>query len=240
MKVVLQPALVLHRRAYRESSLLLELFTAEYGRVGAVSRSAKRRGPILQPLQLLLVSWGGRGELASLHGVELAPNRIPPLQGMAMTCGLYLNELLFRMLARNDPQPALFSRYCECLLKLGEGHDPDWLLRRFELSMLTELGYGGEFSRDADSGAPVESERHYHYQPDHGPVLTAGDRTAGMQSAWHVDGQTLLALRHDQPPADSHTRRKAKRLMQALIDYHCGGVALKTRELLKPIWKQHD
>lgn len=234
MRVQLQPAMLLHRRPYRESSLLLELFTADYGRIGAVGRGAKSRAGLLQPFQRLLVSWSGRGELASLGAVEHDhQRRLPKLGGVALTCGLYVNELLSRMVARNDAHPGLFVAYVECLKQLSDGGDIDWLLRGFELRLLSELGYGLRLDVNVESGQAIAANQLYCYQPEHGPITAAGGQTP-----WHVRGSTLAALKTNKPPADRAGRQEARRLMQVVIEHQLGGQTLKTRELLKPVWKQ--
>ena len=145
MRVKLQPAWVLHSRPYRDSSALLEILSAEYGRMGLIGRGTRRRSrggsesALLQPFAPLLLSFSGRGELRTLTGVEAAGAALT-LRGERLFSGMYINELLVRLLHRDDPHPRLFALYGQALEALSE-HDPvDGILRRFELVLLDELG----------------------------------------------------------------------------------------------------
>ncbi len=139
-----QPAFVLHTYAYRETSLIVEAFTSEYGRVAMVARGAKRprselRG-LLQGFQPLLLSWAGQQELKTLVKAEWRGG-LPLVGGAALLCGFYLNELLLKLLPREDPHPRLFASYESALGDLAAGAEQAPVLRRFELTLLTELGY---------------------------------------------------------------------------------------------------
>lgn len=184
-KILLQPAYVLHQRAYRDSSVLLELFSPEYGRIGIIARGAKsaksRWRGVLQPFQPLLVSWNKRGELGTLtaaeaHGPSLtiAPDLI--------ASGFYLNEVLLRLLERDEEQLELFGCYDEALRGLGEigreaaSENPsrsvslEILLRKFEIRLLAALGYGLVLDHEVASESPLQAEQEYIYQLEHGPV----------------------------------------------------------------------
>ncbi len=233
MRVELQPAYVLHRRPYQESSFLLELLTRDHGRIGAVGRGASKRGALLQPFQALLVSWRQRNsELVSLGGIERDAAATPIQLGpRALPCGLYVNEVTQAMLARNDACPRLFQAYTECLGKLGVGQQLDWCLRRFEVELLSELGYGLLLEEVGDTGEPLDPSTHYRFEPDRGPQLAAVG-----ESAWHVDGATLLALGGNEAMISRSTRQQAKRLMQAVLNHYLEGRPLRSRELLNPNW----
>ena len=145
MRIEDQPAFILHARAWRETSLLIEAFTRDHGRVGLVARgvrSAKSRfaRATLQPLQPLLIGWSARGELGTLTSVEQtgSPWR---LSGDALFAGMYINELVLRVSSRNDPHRDAFGAYTECLGRLAENDDIAWTLRRFERDLLADLGY---------------------------------------------------------------------------------------------------
>ena len=170
MRESLQPAYLLHRRPYRESSQLLELLTAAHGRVGVVARGLRRRarggspGALLQPFSPLLVGLAGRGELRTLAGVETGGG-LAPLRGDALLSGLYVNELLVRLLPRDDPQPAVFASYAAVLAALADGDPIEPALRRFECGLLEALGYAVAFDRDARAGVAVEPSGLYRYEP---------------------------------------------------------------------------
>lgn len=223
---------ILHRRDYRNSSLLLELFTKEQGRLPAIAKGVKSARSkkmcelqLYHPLQLGLV---GRGEIRTISTID-SEQRPHMLTGTALYCGLYLSELLMRMTARNDPYPELFERYESVLAELAEVETFDHTLRYFEIAMLEALGYGLLFEHQA-SGESVQSDCTYHYQVDAGPVLSKGS----SQSGFTLRGTTLLALsRHEV--LDRVSAREAKQLMRFVLAYHLGDKPLKSRELFRPI-----
>jgi len=223
----LQPAYLLHRRPYRETSLLIEAFTASAGRIALIAKGARggRKGlaAILQPFQPLLLSWTLRGEVGTLTAVEPRELRVA-LNGTALFNGFYLNELLMRLLARHDPHPALFDSY-EKTLHLFSGPSPDeWFLRLFERDLLDSLGYGLLLEQSVD-GQPIQPHINYCYHLEHGPAA-AGANERCLQ----VSGATLLALATGEVPGEQ-TRREAKRLMRAALGLYLGNKPLQSREL---------
>lgn len=192
MRVVLAPAFILHRRPYRESSLLVEALSRDYGRVGLVARGASRPRArlkaLLQPFQPLLLSWSGRGDLTTLHAAEEL-QRLPGLPAARLLSGFYLNELLIMLLARGDPCPELFAGYQRALAELAGDANEQVPLRRFEVELLARLGYGLQLTHEADNGRPLLAGQRYRYLLDRGPVpLTE----AGPGII--ISGQSLLAL----------------------------------------------
>ena len=230
MRVLLQPAFILHRRPYRDTSLLLEAFSHEHGRLGLVARGAasarSRLKSVLQPFLPLLLSWSGAGDLAALTAAEEAgrPSPLPPGQVLA---GLYVNELLVRLLPRRDPLPGLFAAYRALLAELAAMADAEPPLRRFEKRLLEELGYGLSLDHEAASGTPIIAEQQYCYVLDRGP-LAKGSDAAGVP----ISGRGLLALR-DGMLADPSVLREVKRLTRAALAEQLRGRALKTRELYR-------
>ena len=155
-----QPAFVLHTYPYRETSLVLEVFTRDFGRIALVARGARRprsalRG-VLLAFQPLLLNWGGKSELRTLHKAEWQGG-LPQLKGTALLCGFYLNELMVKLLPREDPHERLYQSYCETLHALGAGRERATTLRRFEKQLLKELGYALTLDRDVESGEMVEA-----------------------------------------------------------------------------------
>lgn len=227
----LEPAFVVHRRPYRETSALLETFTREHGRVALVARGARRpRSSLraaLQPFVPVLIGWSARGELGTLRHVE-TPVSVPVLDGRALLSGLYLNELLMRLLHRNDPHPELFDAYAEALHALREDEGAERALRRFEKRTLDAVGYGMMLEHEAGSGAPVECGQRYAYDPQQGPMSPP----AAPNNAVEVSGETLLALAEDAP-LDASGLREAKRLMRAVIRVHLGDRPLSSRALFR-------
>jgi DNA repair protein RecO (recombination protein O) len=230
-RVVLQPAYVLHRRAYRETSLLVETFTAGYGRVGMVAKGAKRGRwqAVLQPFQPLLLSWSGRGELRTLTGAE-PQGPVPMVAGRSLFTGFYLNELLLKLLPREDSHPELFARYSESLGMLSV--DEEWSLRLFERDLLRGLGYGLSLDYDA-SGEPLDSDRLYHYEAEQGAVPV--NRPVAGQLAVH--GCSLLAL-GEHAEADERARRETKRLLRAILGIYLNGRILESRALYRSVLGQ--
>jgi len=226
-------AFILHRRPYRETSLLVELFSLDTGRVGAVARGGRkpRKGATpLEPFQPLRVSWGGRGDLRTLRGAE-AEGRAVPLTGEALYLGFYVNELLLRLCPRFDPYPRVFSAYSATLEALSGG-ERDAALRRFETGLLQELGLAPEWDRCGGCGTAVEAEAHYGWEAEQGP-LCAG-------CAWHgrpYRGSTLLFLA-GRAPEDAEVRRQARDLMRAALGPHLGSRPLESRTLLRSVRQQ--
>ena len=230
MRVLLQTAVILHRRAYRDTSLLLEIFTPEYGRLGLVARGAAtgrtRWKGVLQSFAPLLMSWSGAGELATLTHAEEAGQRLiwPPRRTLA---GWYVNELLLRLLPRQDPQPRLFAAYQTLLVELVAAQDEEPPLRRFEHCLLAELGYGLSLERESVSGLPILADENYRYILEQGPVR-ASHTAIGIP----VSGRSLLALR-DGVLHSPEVLREIKLLTRAALAQQLHGRALKTRELYR-------
>jgi DNA repair protein RecO (recombination protein O) len=231
-----QPAYVLHTYAYKETSLIVEAFTRAYGRVSLLARGARRprsamRGVLLsfQPLRL---GWsGGMEGAASLGNLRSAEwsGALNALSGRGLMCGFYLNELLLRLLPRDDAHEELFDFYADALRTLAAGASQSSVLRTFEKRMLAELGYAPLLEHEAGSGAPIDPGRRYVYEPDRGPMLL---RNSSSEPS--VSGQTLIDLaadRYERP----ETREEARMLLRALIGQRLHGQALHTRAILKEL-----
>lgn len=228
-------AFVLHSFPFRETSLVLEVFSRNHGRVPLVARGARRprsalRGLLMgfQPLQL---SWFGKHELRTLHSAEWQGGQ-PHLQGTALLCGFYLNELLLNLMARDDPHENLFDYYQQTLQRLAQEDDHAITLRCFEKRMLQELGYALSLETEADTGRPVVPEKSYRYILERGAVTETADATQGMP----VAGKTLLDMAADDY-SDMNSARQSKQLMRMLLDHHLSGRTLHTRELMRDLQK---
>lgn len=227
-------AFILHRRDYSNTSLLLEVFASGQGRFPAIAKGARRpRAPssaLLQPFQPLWIGVSGRGEVRTLTRVEAA-GRAAPLSGLSLLCGFYVNELMIRLLARNDPHDELFAFYHAVLDGLGTDPDLGNLLRRFELRMLDALGYGLVLDVDAASGEPVSAGRVYVFEPERGPrAVSALD--PGEKPGERLSGATLIALARGAT-LDAAQLKEARGLLQRALDPYLGGRPLKSRELLR-------
>lgn len=232
-----EPAFVLHCYPYKESSLIVEAFARHRGRVGLLARGARRsrsavRGMLLafHPLRL---SWSASAELGTLTGVEWAGGQ-RALSGLALMCGFYVNELVLRLLPREDAHESLFDAYAATLARLADGDDPAALLRGFELRLLRELGYAPPLEHVAGSGARVEAGKHYVYAPERGPLELPGEAREGPQDGLTVSGQTLLDMAQDEY-GRPETREESRRLMRHLIGIRLAGQALHTSAILREL-----
>ncbi len=228
-RVVMQPAYVLHRRPYRDTSLLLEMLTQEHGRAALVARGARqprsRLRAVMQPFTPLLISWSGRGDLATLTAAEPAGGAAY-LEGEALLAAFYLNEVLLRVLTRWDPYPEVFSSYVAALEALRlQGCEPI-VLRRFELTLLEALGYGVPLQHDA-SGDAIRADIRYLFDAERGLLPLSPNTDSGAA----VDGQCLQAMA-DDASIGGECLKQMRRLLQAALQPHLGPRPLRSRELL--------
>lgn len=231
-----QPACLLHSIPYRETSLVVDLFTREHGRLAAVAKGAKRPRSALRAVLLafqpLTVGWSGRGELRTLTGAEWVGGTAAP-QGRGLLCAFYLNELLLKLLPREDPHPALYDGYLQAIAELAAlapGDEPDETLRRFEWLLLREIGYAPDLAADA-AGRPIDVARAYRWQPGE------GFRVAEPGAEGAYSGATLQAIaggRLEAVPA----RQQAKYLTRSILAHHLDGHPLVTRRILSDLMKR--
>jgi len=237
MRLDQQPAYVLHARPYRETSLLLECLTRDHGRVGVVARGvrgerARLRRSQLEPFQPLALDLLQRGELATLLSAEVLG--VPPrLVGERGVAGLYLNELVVRLTARQDVQPALFDAYARTLLRLADDDPVGWTLRRFERDLLQAIGYGLQLRHEVGSDASLQPSVHYRYDVEQGALRCA----PGVPHA--LRGADLLALADDRMPEDRAGMAALRRLMREVIRYHLGGGELRAWRVLAGVPAPH-
>jgi DNA repair protein RecO (recombination protein O) len=245
LKVLMQPAYVLHQRAYRDTSAILELFTPEQGRVGVIAKGVRGNKPrwrgLLQSFQPLLVSFSQRGELGLLTEAEAQGGALT-IHPRLVASGFYLNEILLRLLQRHDAHLELFGWYDAALRELAalqagtndEQAALETILRRFELRLLTALGYGLLLDHDVLTAKPVQAECDYIYHLEQGPML-AGPTDAESDAAQNgikITGQTLLALQSGDLSTDV-IRREAKQLLRAMLGHYLGPKPLQSRQLLR-------
>lgn len=229
MRIERQPAYLLHKRPYRESSLIIELFTAEHGRTSLIAKGARRpKSPFKTALQLftpVLINYSDRNELGTLTGAEQADDRCM-LRGEKLYCGYYLNELLVRMLHRHDPHERLFRYYSRTLKRLAAGSRSEAPLRLFEKYFLVETGYGLTLELDR-SGRPVEADAQYIYNPESGAERVDSDEYGEFRV---YSGRSLLALHQGVFP-DGDTLKESKFLLRSIIEQRLEHRPLKSREL---------
>jgi DNA repair protein RecO (recombination protein O) len=226
-QVWLAPAYVLHQYAYRDTSRIVEIFTAEHGRLTVFARGANTAKSslkgVLRPFQRLLISWSGKSDAGQLIGAEI-DGRSSTLAPARLMSGFYLNELLLKLTERWDPHPEIFSSYALCVQALCDGENEEPALRRFEKHLLNELGYGLELARTVE-GAPVETDRYYRF------ALESGPQPCVAEAPGAVYGQSLADLQSESF-ADARSLRDAKRVLRAAIDACLDGRALKSREVM--------
>ncbi len=221
----MQAGYILHTRAYRDTSLIADIFTEHGERFSAIARGARsnRRGgsqrALLQPFQPLWIECGGSGELKSLKQIEPRASAIP-LQRQGLFSGFYVNELLCRLLHRDDPHPDLFPVYESALTQLLDLETLDVALRLFELHLLDELGYGVDLQVDVE-GNPIESMRFYRYDAGIGLSATNDARAFG--------GRELCDFVAGNYTADA--RRTLKLLCRAVLRIQLGDKPLRSRSL---------
>ncbi|WP_334107193.1 DNA repair protein RecO [Methylobacillus sp.] len=227
-----QPVFVLHTYPFKETSLVVELFSREFGRVAAVAKGARRprsamRG-MLQAFQPLQATWSGKAELKNLHSMEWGSGLLL-LRGEALMCGFYLNELLLRLLPREDGHDALFDYYGQTLRILAQEQvPPATTLRRFELKLLQELGYAVPLQHDAE-GNDVQIGQVYSYAVEHGAMRASGH--VPQANSVQLTGKTLLDMAQDHY-SDPLTQQQSKQLMRLLLAHYLNDKPLHTRQLL--------
>jgi DNA repair protein RecO (recombination protein O) len=228
-RVANQPAFVLHSYPYKETSLIVDIFTRDYGRVALIAKGAKRphsklRG-VLQTFQPLSVGWSGKSEVRTLTAADWVGGLLP-LEKSALLCGFYLNELLVKLIARDDPHPALFEHYIATLNQLAHDEPAPIVLRKFERALLKETGVAANFTVCTKTGRTVESDRIYVVDPEYGPRPAMPADTSPR-----VSGKTLLDMEREDY-ADNATQTQSKFLMRFLLAHHLGGAQLNTRQIL--------
>ncbi len=227
MRVEAQKSYVLHTYPYSETSLIVDIFSANFGRQSLIAKGARRPRSALRGLLLtfcpLELSWSGKGEVRTLTKAEWLGG-LPLLTGKALFCGYYLNELLMGLLAKEDAHEDLFNAYEKALYAFSGGvNEAD--LRVFEYQLLQQLGYGLTLRHDA-FGQPIEAEAHYIYEIEHG-----AKKLDFADAAQHpISGQTLLDLQQGDF-TNAQTMKEAKGLMRHVISHYTGGYALETRKI---------
>lgn len=224
-----EAAFVLHTFPFRETSLIVEAFSRDHGRVALVARGARRprsamRG-LLMAFQPIELGWFGHGEMRTLAKVEWVGGQ-PLLQAQALILGYYMNELLLKLMPRDDAHPALYQAYAEAVHALAIGADSQASLRRFEKTLLKELGYGLTLDHEAETGRPVDPLKRYAYIVERGPIILSGN----ARDTESFSGKALLAMAQDDF-SDTETLAQAKQLMRTLIHHYLGGQRLSSRRV---------
>ena len=229
MNLELTCGYLIHSRPFKETSLIVDFFSKEQGRFSAIARGAKRprsqyKG-VLQPFQPLVVAAFGRNDLLTATRIE-SNGRAWTLTGMSLISGLYLNELLVRLLPRHETNTVIFEQYEAALQALSTGHELSLALRRFEKNLLVELGYGIDFHQDSQ-GRKIEPHRKYGFDPNHGLVVLESAQSQTIQ------GQTLLDF--EQGQVSEQGLKELKWMFRRALHGLLGGQPLKTRELARQL-----
>ncbi|WP_066260559.1 DNA repair protein RecO [Hydrogenophaga flava] len=234
-----EPAFVLHRYDWSESSLILEVFTRHHGRIALVAKGVKKPTsqfrPVLLPLQPLALSWGGDAEVRTLKAAQWQGGHVMPT-GDALLSGSYLNELLMRLLARDDPHPSLFDHYALAVQLLAERSDAQQLiLRAFELLLLRDTGLLPDLSCEGSTLAPLQDGASYVLGAESGLRVAHGDDVHSLEaSQW----RSLQSALDDRDPLIASLRACAgcqqslQPQLRALLHYHSGVRVFRTRQLM--------
>ena len=241
---------VLHTYPYKETSLILQAWTEKHGRLGLVAKGARRprsaSRAVLVPFQPLALDWFGRGELRTLKTAE-PTMPATPLAGEALMSAFYMNELILKLTTREDPHELLFEAYDEAISALrslsraiprapASALEP--VLRRFELSLLRELGYALELTRESPGGAPIVAGREYWYVAERGPVAAPEGRETPYDAV-RLQGSTLVDLERGNFE-DATTVAQAKQLMRLLISHSLHGQELATRAMVRDLQRMDN
>ena len=234
-----QIAYILHKRAYRESSSILEVLTKDYGRVSLMARGSRgARSKTAGSLLLfapLVISWQGKGSMPYLKSVERADLKAPVLKNKSLLSAMYINELLMYLLHKDDTQEDVFKHYHHCLYSLENGDNLEITLRQFEIKLLELLGFALNLHAEADTGDAILADSIYYYHLEHGPVKGCDTAT---DSVPEISGNCLLALADERYQVISEKPQylaELKRLMRYVINHHLGNKKLKSRELFRPV-----
>jgi DNA repair protein RecO (recombination protein O) len=230
-RIQLTPGYILHHRPYRDTSRILEVLTREHGRLSLFAHGV--RGPkaklasILQPFQMALFSWNGRGDAAQLTGAESA-QAAPSLPAACLMSAFYLNELLMKLTTRHDPLPVVFDTYHQTLQSLRQGESLEPRLRIFEKRLLEALGYGLDLHVEALTGRRIEPDAYYHFRPEQGLLATVADAAGALA------GTSLIGLA-DEHLEGARELEDAKRLLQAALAQCLEGRPLATRMVARAV-----
>lgn len=239
MRVQSQPAFLLHARPFRETSLIIEVFSRQYGRVGLLARGVRnpksRKRALVMPFQSLLLGWSGKGELPLLTSIE-ATGRARELAAEQRYAAFYLNELLLKLLYRYDAHESLFDYYNKILDEIYQGVPIQHTLRRFEKELLSQSGYGLILHHEAGSSRPVVAEGRYQYIPERGPrpVSQTAQENHPEEQGIYIKGKSLLDYYHDVF-YDKESLKECRRLVRHLLDRQLGGKPLHSRRVFHQV-----
>lgn len=230
-KVVLQPAIVLHKRPYKETSFLVDFFTRDYGKISAIAQGARRPKSLLRetftPFAILLITYSGRNDLKKLFESEV-DYRPQEVSNFTYSCLIYVNELIMSFLQKEDPYLNLFESYvflCRHMAKLNKQSEIEILLRRFELTLLQEIGYGIDLKHEANSENRLKSDLFYKFDPSVGFFHKKG---LGHETNTYFQGKNIIKF-SEGCFDELEVRKTAKLITRHALDYHLNGKEIKSR-----------
>ncbi len=224
----LTPCFILHQRPFRETSVLLDVLSQQFGRVSLIAKGVRKQKRsqmgLYQIYQPLLIAWTGRGELQTLTQLEtLSPRYL--LKAESALCGLYINELMVKLLPLHESEQAIFSAYQIALESLQKAENTQLTLRLFEKQLLSQLGYGLVLDREFANGALIDEDQQYYYQADAGLA-----RWYPGQKQISISGRSLQHLA-DESGFDSESLKEIKNMMRSVLNFYLGGKPLQSRQL---------
>ena len=230
-----QSAFIIHTRPYTESSLIVEVFTLDFGRVSLLAKGARnpknRKRGILQPFQPLLINWVGKGELPILSSVEQGDNLFL-FDYKSRVCAFYANELVYKLTERRDPHPKLYAAYHSLMQDLNKcsfkDKERELSLRLFEKKLLSEIGYALILDRDIDQHELINPELVYRYLPERGPEVY---RSSNDYSPLIISGMVLHCIDRNQYPNDQ-VMQQAKQFMRYMLQTLLNGKVINSRRML--------
>ncbi len=226
-----QPAYILHQIQYRETSLILDVLTRDFGRLSILAKGVRtskaKNTAILRPFQLLNLSYTGRNDLKTLTNVE-AFGELRELQGLALYCGYYASELVCHFLHKHDPHPEVFQEYGDCLINLKTFEDMETVLRCFELNLMDKVGYGVSLAYDGKNQKAIAPAKKYRFNSEYGLLEDRNGLFSGL---------SLIAMQNRQF-SDPQVRTEAKKLMRLVIDNNLQGKQLKSGAVVNEILKR--
>jgi DNA repair protein RecO (recombination protein O) len=228
--VYLQPVFILQHWKYRETSLIIDVLTRDFGRISLLAKGVRKAksktAGLLQPFLPLAISYIGKAELKTLTDVEVIQPFIE-LKGLGLYCGFYINELVGVFLHKYDPHPEVFAYYEECLSRLPDSSKIEAALRIFELDLMGNIGYGLQLKQDACNKKPINPSKKYVFNVELGPIEAENGP---------FSGKTLQAI-SARELTDPQVLAEAKILMRTVIDTHLQGKPLKSRTVVNKIMK---
>ncbi len=230
MKINFTPCYVLHRRNFSETSFILEVFSRDYGRISIIAKGAKQskkyHGINFDLYQKYNISWISKNELGTLTDVDIAPSKYSFIPEKAIT-GFYINEIILKLLYKDEPYPELFDMYELTLNRLFSNENEKIILRYFEKILLKSLGYGISLDHDVKTGLSITSKKEYYYKIDSGPSTEISSTGESMR----ISGKTLFEL-NNETLSDTKNINEAKRLLSMVLKKHINQ-PLESRKLYK-------